>query len=103
MIEIESAEHFHQVLKENEFVIADFYATWCGPCKKMTPYLEKVHEKNPGLTIVKIDVDELRELADLFEINSLPTVFFIREGKIVYKVFGMDEKEINKGLHVFAN
>ncbi len=63
--------------------IIDFFATWCGPCKALSPILEEVAEKYEGkVDVYKVDVDEQEELAELFNIRSVPTLLFIpMEGK----------------------
>ena len=83
---INSKEEFDNVLKETEWVIiADFFATWCWPCKVLWPVIEELSEEHPDVKFVKIDVDEVGELATEYGITSIPTVFIgynheIKEG-----------------------
>jgi thioredoxin 1 len=98
MIHIETNEHLIGLLKSVDIAIVDFFAKWCTPCKDMTIYLEKVQNVNPELPIAKVNVDELREVADLFEVTVLPTLLFIKNGNIVHRVNGMDIESVNNGL-----
>jgi thioredoxin 1 len=73
---ISSKEEFDNLLKEKSWVIiADFYATWCWPCKVLAPIMEELSEEHPEVTFVKVDVDEVWELAEEYWISSIPTVF----------------------------
>lgn len=66
--------------KTKKPILIDFYATWCGPCRKVAPILEKLQDRFKGeLTIYKVDVDKERELASVFAIKSMPTFLFIPE------------------------
>ena len=56
-------EEFYNILKQNDTVLVDFFATWCGPCRMLMPLLEKVSERLENLLIIKIDVDKFPELA----------------------------------------
>ena len=65
-------------------MIVDFFATWCGPCKMLSPVLERVHEKyGDSLKIIKIDIDKHEELAREYEVMSVPTLFFYLNGEVV--------------------
>ena len=71
----------------NEITIVDFFATWCGPCRMLTPILEEIKEK--GICdVVKVDVDESRELAMEFKINVVPTLFILKNKQVVSKKEG---------------
>jgi len=64
-------------------VIVDFYADWCGPCKMMSPILETLSTRNPNLKVLKVNVDEEKELAMKFNILAIPTLILYKEGKQV--------------------
>ena len=70
---ITEAEFDDVVLKSENPVFVDFFATWCGPCKMMEPILEQVSEEVPGVSFVSVDVDEAERLAILYGISSIPT------------------------------
>lgn len=70
--------------KDDKLIVVDFWATWCGPCRAMSPELEKVkQELGDKVEIVKLDVDKSREVADHFGISSIPDVRIFRNGKSV--------------------
>ena len=68
-------------------VLVDFYADWCGPCQMLAPNLEQL-DKEDGIDIVKVNVDEIPDLARQFRIMSIPTLMLFKEGKFVKKVLG---------------
>ena len=86
------------VFKGNTAVIVDFYADWCGPCRKVAPIMEKLANEYEGkLTIYKVNVDQERELAGAFQISSIPVVLFIpMEGRPMMQVGAMQEQDYRK-------
>ncbi len=76
IIEIDSQEHFIQVLSDNQYVIVDFYAKWCGPCKQIAPEFEKLSKQEDFNNIVfcKVDSDIVSEVADMCNVLQLPTI-----------------------------
>lgn len=88
MQHIKTKAEFEQLIKENNNVVIDFYATWCGPCKMLAPIFESVAREKPNVTFVKVDVDEASELAQLFGIMSIPTVAYIKNEKLALKELG---------------
>lgn len=79
MLYIESKEQFDQVIA-NGTVLVDFFATWCGPCKMLSPVLEKVSAEVSDVTIAKVDVDKVPMLAQQFGIMSIPTMILFVNG-----------------------
>lgn len=74
-------------------MVIDFYATWCGPCKKIAPMIEELAEQYDGQIVVgKCDVDENNELAAKFGIRNIPTVLFFKGGELVDKHVGAATK-----------
>ena len=98
MVEVmKSVEEFDRTLQENDVVLADFFATWCGPCKMLSPVVEKVSEKHPEIKFVKADVDALSELASRYGIASIPTLIVFRNGEKVNQGLGfMPEARIEE-------
>lgn len=85
---ITTAEFENEVLNAKETVIVDFFATWCGPCKMLSPVLDEFSEKHPEIKIVKIDVDEETPLAIKFGVASIPTLILFKNGKAVNTKLG---------------
>lgn len=77
-----TADTFDEALSDHELLIVDFWAQWCEPCKQMNQVLEKLLEKRPELVIGKIDIDAEKELAEEFQVKSVPRLMLIRH-KIV--------------------
>ena len=76
-------------------VVLDFYATWCGPCKRIAPFISELAEAYDGKVVVgKCDVDENEELAAQYGIRNIPTVIFIKNGEIVDKHVGAGTKSL---------
>ena len=88
---INSKEEFENEIKEG-LVIVDFFATWCGPCRMLSPILEEVSEENPALKVLKIDVDEVGPLAARFGIQSIPTLILFKDGKQIATRVGYQNK-----------
>ena len=63
----------NEVLKADKPVLVDFWATWCGPCRMMAPVVEKIAEEHPEIKVCKVDIDENPELAQMFNVMSIPT------------------------------
>lgn len=75
-------------------VLADFWATWCGPCKMIAPVLEEIDsEMSDKVKIVKLDVDENQETAGKYGVMSIPTLLLFKDGEIVEQVVGFQPKE----------
>ena len=87
---IKSKEEFEQLIKEGT-VLVDFFATWCGPCKMLSPLLEELSEES-NILILKIDVDEVGELAAKFGIQAIPTLMLFKNGERVAVKLGYQNK-----------
>lgn len=94
IIEIESMEQFEQeVSNENGTIFIDFYATWCMPCKTMTPIIEKLAKENKEVKFFKVDVDKNNELATKYNVMSIPTMLILKDGKVTKTFVGVTDKE----------
>lgn len=82
-------ENFEQTVTENDFVLIDFWATWCGPCKNFAPVYEEASEKYPDIVFAKVNTEEQQELASHFQIRSIPTLMIFREKVIIFSQPGM--------------
>ena len=81
---VSAAEFDSEVLKSEVPVLVDFFATWCGPCKMIAPTLEELSAEYEGRAkIIKVDIDKDRDLAKSYEVRSVPTLIFFKDGKAV--------------------
>jgi len=81
-------ENFPEVIENNDFVIIDFWAPWCGPCQSFGPVYEEISEKYPDIIFAKVDTQAEQELAGQFNIRSIPTLMIFREQIIIYSEAG---------------
>ena len=93
MITIANDNNFKQLIND-EFVLVDFFATWCGPCKMLGQELEDLSSDRTDFKIVKVDVDLNPNLARMYGIMSVPTLMYFNNGKLVKKESGFVPKEI---------
>lgn len=89
---IETAE-FNTLINDTKPTVVDFFATWCGPCKMLSPILEKVEQDSNGeFNVVKVDVDESYDIAKKYGIMSVPTMIIFKEGEEQEKIVGLRQK-----------
>ncbi len=77
-------DNFEQVVTDNKFVIIDFWAPWCGPCRGFAPVFETASENHTDIVFAKLNTDEQQELGATFNIRSIPTLMIFREKVIVF-------------------
>ena len=84
---------FDSLLEGEKLVIVDFWATWCGPCRMLSPLLDEVEEEmSDKITVVKVNVDDADEIAMRYRIMSIPTLLFFKNGQVVDKTVGAMSK-----------
>ena len=89
MAKVATNTNFEQLLQSDKLVIVDFWATWCGPCRMLSPVLDMVEEEMAGqIEVVKVNVDDADEVAAQFRIMSIPTLLFFKNGQLVDKTVG---------------
>ncbi len=87
-------EKFNAMLKENELVLVDFYADWCGPCRMLAPIIEQIENEKAGLVkVVKIDVDKETNITKKYNIQSIPTLIIFKNGKETNQLVGYRSKK----------
>jgi len=90
LLYVKSTQEFDDLLMKEKFVLVDFWATWCAPCRMLAPVIDKIADQYDGkLAVVKVDVDEQQELSIRYGIQSIPTVILFKEGKVASKEIGV--------------
>jgi thioredoxin 1 len=79
-----SQDNFEQTIKDNEFVIVDFWAPWCGPCRSFAPVYDKVSQDHDDIVFAKVNTEEEQAIAAHFQIRSIPTLMIFREQIIIF-------------------
>lgn len=77
-------DNFDETIRDNDFVIVDFWATWCGPCQSFGPVFEEVSEKYEDIVFAKVNTEEEQELAAHFQVRSIPTLMIFRDQIVIY-------------------
>lgn len=92
VIHIDEKSFPQEVLKSEKPVLLDFWASWCGPCRMLSPILEEVAEERPDVKVCKINIDEQPDLATRFQVFSIPTLVVMKDGKIMNQSVGVQPK-----------
>lgn len=91
-------DNFADTLKDNDFVLIDFWADWCGPCRQFAPVFEQSSAKNADIVHAKVDTEAERELAFEFKIQSIPTLMIVRDQTVIYSEPGALPSEALESL-----
>ena len=87
-INIDKSNFSQEVLQSDKPVLLDFWAAWCGPCRRVAPIIEEIAHERTDIKVCKVNVDEQPELASQFRIMSIPTLMVMENGKVVNEVRG---------------
>lgn len=93
VITINNNNFSQEVLNSDKTVLVDFFATWCGPCKMLSPIVDELAGEHPEIKVCKIDVDQEQELARQFQVMSIPTLIVFKNGQPVNKSLGLKSKK----------
>jgi thioredoxin 1 len=85
--------NFEQVLNSGKTVLIDFYADWCGPCKMLSPIVDKIAEETSDIVVSKVNVDDEEDIAAKYGVMSIPTLVVLKNGEVAGKSVGVQPKE----------
>ena len=88
-----TADNLEEIKKSDKKVLLDFYATWCGPCKMLSPIVDQIAEEHPEYLVGKVDVGENTDIAEQYGVMSVPTLVVLDYGEVIEKVTGFRPKE----------
>ncbi|XP_054809007.1 thioredoxin H2-like [Prosopis cineraria] len=88
--------HFNASKETDKLMVIDFNATWCGPCKFMDSVIQEYAAKYTDVEFIKIDVDELMEVSQVFQVQTLPAFILIKKGQVAERVTGARKEELQK-------
>ena len=92
MVKQIDTKEFKEVIKEGK-VVVDLFATWCGPCKMLSPILDEISEEIETTNFYKIDVDDNEDVAREYNVMSIPTILIFEDGNLVNKIVGLRSRE----------
>ena len=82
-------DNFADTIEDNDVVLIDFWADWCGPCKRFSPIYEEASTRNDDVVFAKVDTEENQDLSAALEIQSIPTIMAFRSGSLVFRQSGL--------------
>ncbi len=98
VVSVNSNNFSLEVLQSDKPVLVDFFATWCGPCKMLSPIVDELAGEHPEIKVCKLDVDQSQDLAQQFQVMSIPTLIVFKNGQAVNKVIGLQTKAVLEQL-----
>lgn len=97
-MELVNKNNFNQVVNDNDTVVVDIYADWCGPCKMISPVLEQLSVEMPTVKFIKVDADVDQALINNFGVRSIPTILFFKSGELKQTLVGFQPKDRMKSI-----
>ncbi|KAL3521334.1 hypothetical protein ACH5RR_019483 [Cinchona calisaya] len=95
-------EKLSEANKDGKILVVNFSASWCNPCRFLAPAYNELSDKHPSMIFITLDVDQLPELSNSWEVKATPTIFFLKEGRQVDKVVGCNKQELQKKAMALA-
>ncbi|XP_068649308.1 thioredoxin H2-like [Aristolochia californica] len=92
--EAEWLKHFDSIKETDQLMVIDFHATWCAPCRFMEPLLIELASEHREVVFVKIDVDELKEVARKWTVDAMPTFVLVKKGEEINRIIGASKDEL---------
>ena len=86
--ELNGLNELNEVIKNNNKVLVDVYATWCGPCKMLSPIIDKISEEEKNVVVLKTDIDENEDIAAAFGVEAIPTLLVFENNELVNRSLG---------------
>ena len=98
-MEIKNKEEFQNIIN-SDYALVDFFATWCGPCKMLSPIIENIANSRDNIKVAKVDVDKHEDLAKIYGVMSIPTLILFKNGQVVAtKVGFVAEQLLNEWIN----
>lgn len=91
-LKITKSNFQEEVMRSEKPVLVDFWASWCGPCRMVSPLIDEIADERTDIKVCKVNVDEEQELAAAFQVSSIPTLVVIKDGKVVNQSMGAKPK-----------
>lgn len=85
-------EKFNEMINSDQTVLIDFYAEWCGPCKMLSPIINQIAQENENILVGKVNIDEQINLAQEYQVESIPTLLVFKNGQLVNRSVGFQGK-----------
>jgi thioredoxin 1 len=87
------SEDFENVIKNNDKLLIDFYADWCAPCRMMSPVLDQIAKENEDIKVIKVNIEEYQDLAEIHEVKGIPFMKVFKDGEEFESLAGFRPKE----------